>query len=189
MRIAMKSRIIGLATATLAAGIALGAFQGPAYLPVGEKAPPIEGTATDGKAYKLAELAREKPVFVIFWKERCPHNPRASALFNALNKAYEGKAQVFGIVNATPEGAKAWVDQFSVNYPMIPDAEKAAIKAYAMKYSIGTVQIGTDGKIAKVFEGYGAEQLQALNEAMAAAVGVKPAAVDLGTAPGRRTWG
>src|SRR5688572_20105414 len=183
----MRNRIIGTLLAAAGAAAALALTQGGLYLPAGEAAPAISGTGTDGKVYSFPN--KEKPAFVVFWKQRCPHNKKASALFNSLNKAYEGKVQVVGLVNADADGAKAWVEQFSLNYPLIPDPEKALIKAYAMKYSIATVQIGTDGKVAKVFEGYGAEQMQALNEAMAAVAGVKPGEVDLTGAPGRLTWG
>ena len=165
------------------------ALQDALYLPVGEVAPPIAGKGTDGKEYSSTFLTKEKPLFVVFWKERCPHNKKASALFNALNKAYEGKVQVVGVVNADSDRAKAWAEQFSLNYALLPDQTKTIIGAYKMRYSIGTVQIGTDGKIAKVFEGYGADQLKALNEAMASAAGTSPVAVDLTAAPGRRTWG
>lgn len=177
--------ILGLA----GAGLVLAGIQETPYLPVGETAPIIESKANDGKSYSTSNLAKEKPLFVVFWKERCPHNPRASALFNSLNKAYEGKAQLVGVVNATESGAASWVKQFEVNYPMLTDADKAAIKAYRLRYSITTVQIGTDGKISKVFEGYGKEQMASLNEAMASAAGTKPAEVDLTGAPGRLTWG
>lgn len=179
-----------LATLGLAgACVALAAVQETPYLPVGEIAPAIDAKGHDGKSYSSAALAKEKPIFVVFWKERCPHNPRAAGIFNALNKAYEGKAPMYGVVNASPEGAANWVKQFSVNYPMLSDAAKDAIKAYKLRYSITTVQIGTDGKIAKVFEGYGREQMASLNEAMASIAGSKPAEVDLTGAPGRLTWG
>jgi thiol-disulfide isomerase/thioredoxin len=157
---------LGLAAVTAAA---LAWAQGTPYLAIGETAPAISGTGTDGKAYNAP--AKDKPVFVVFWKERCPHNPRAAALFNALHEAYKGKVNFFGVVNAGDAGAKAWVDQFSLNYALLPD------------------QINPDGKIAKVFEGYGSEAMQQLNEALAAAAGTKPAEVDLSKAPGRLTWG
>jgi len=122
----------------------------------------------------------------VFWKQRCPHNRKASALFNALHKAHGVK--LVGLVNASSEGAKAWVDQFSLSYPLLADADKATIKAYAVKYSICTFQIGKDGKIEKVFPGYGKESMEALNAAMASASG-KKVEVDLSSVPRGLTWG
>jgi peroxiredoxin len=185
----MKTRTVLAAIGVIGAVSALALAQEGLYLPAGSEAPPLSGVGTDGKEYSLTGLTKEKPAFVVFWKQRCPHNARASALFNALNKAYEGKVQVIGVVNAPAEGAKAWVDQFSLNYPLLADADKATIKAYKLRFSITTMQIGTDGKIAKVFEGYGAEAMASLNEAMAKAAGTEVAKVDLTGAPGRLTWG
>jgi peroxiredoxin len=186
----MKIQIFLAASALAGCTALVSATQDPAFhLPVGAVAPNIEGKGTDGKDYALQTLIKDKALFVVFWKERCPHNPRASALFNAINKAYEGKATLIGIVNATDDGAKRWVDQFGLNYPLLSDAQKKFIKSYEMKFSIGTFQIGKDGKIAKVFDGYGMESMTALNEAMAEAAGMKPASVDLSTAPKRLTWG
>lgn len=171
------------------AGIAFGAVQGENYLPAGNMAPAIEGVAPDGKTYSLAKLAKEKPAFVVFWKQRCPHNAKASALFNSLQKAYGEKTSVIGVVNADSEGAKAWTERFAVNYPLLSDPTKAAIGAYKLRYSITTVQVGTNGKIERVFEGYGAESVKALNEAMAKSAGMKMVEIDFSSAPGTLTWG
>lgn len=165
------------------------AAQTTPYIAVGEKAPAFEGKAADGKDYSLAALAKDKPVFVVFWKERCPHNRNASTLFNNINKAYEGKAQMIGFVNASPENTKAWTERFGVNYPLLPDAEKSVIRSYQLRYSICAFEIGKDGKIAKVFPGYGAEAMNALNAAMAKAAGVDVAKPDLSLAPANLTWG
>jgi len=72
---------------------------------------------------------------------------------------------------------------------VLPNKAKETIRAYKVVYSICTMQIGVDGKIVKVFEGYGADAMKQLSEAMAAVAGVQPASVDLTGAPGRRTWG
>lgn len=182
----MKTRIV----ATLAAiGVACAfAVQSTPHLPVGQNAPDFKGVGSDGKEYSLKSLTGEGPAFVVFWKERCPHNAKASALFNALHKAYGEKTKLVGIVNASDEGAKKWTERFQLSYPLLSDASKATIGAYAVKYSICTFQIGKDGKIEKVFPGYGKETMDSLNGAMAAASGVK-ADVDLSGAPGGLTWG
>lgn len=155
----------------------------------GSAAPEFAGKTVDGKEVTLKGLTKDKPVFLVYWKERCPHNPRASALFNSLNKAYEGKAQLVGIVWTPQDRLEGWSKQFSINHPLIADADKSIIGSYGLSKSIGTYQIGTDGKIVKLFPGYGIDQLKELNEAMAKAAGVPVAQVDLSSAPNRLTWG
>ena len=170
-------------------GALFGFAQDTPYLPAGSVAPAFEGVAPDGKNYSLASATKSGSAFVVFWKQRCPHNPKASALFNSLSKAYGSKVNLLGVVNSDAAGAKAWSDMFTVNYPLLADPTKTAIGSYKLRYSITTVQVGSNGKIEKVFEGYGAEAMAALNAAMASASKSKPAELDLSGAPGRLTWG
>ncbi len=178
--------IVGIAA--MAAGLVLAQGWSETDL-VGKAAPDFSLAGTDGKTHTLKSLTEKAPVFVVFWKERCPHNPRASALFNQLAKAYEGKAHLIGVVTASVEGAQAWRQKFAVPYTFLSDGDKATIAAYNMKYSIVTVQVGTNGKITRVFPGYGSAALAGLNMEMAAAAKTQPAAVDLGQAPERLTYG
>lgn len=159
------------------------------YLPVGSEAPTFEVTATDGNTYALESLTEKAPVFLVFWKGSCPHNRRAAPHFNTIKEAYGDKVTLLGIVKTSPDGAKGWVDQFSVNYPMLPDEEGSLVEAYELTYSICTFLIGTDGKVAKVFEGYGFESMSDLNKSMAEVAGVDAAEIDLSAAPTRHTWG
>ena len=80
------------------------------------------------------------------------------------------------------------VDEFEMSYPLLPDAERELIGAYEVARSACIFQIGTDGKIAKVFEGYGRDEITSLNEAMAEAAGVDVVEIDLAGAPQRQTW-
>ena len=161
------------------------------YLPIGSEAPVIEGVGVaDGQAYSLKEMTARGPVFVIFWKDPCPHNPRAMPFINALTEAYGGKVQVLSVVRSSAEGARAWHEQFKPQHPLIADPGGALIEAYDMVYSIVPLQIGTDGKITAVFDGYGQTELTRLNQAMAQSAGVPVAEVDLARAPGRHpTYG
>jgi len=171
------------------AAVSAFALQEALYLPEGSKAPSFSGKTHTGKEVSLESLTKEGPVFVVFWKERCPHNPRASALFNSLYKAYEGKANLIGIVTTSEDKLGDWAKQFDNAYPLLADSSRKLITDYKLVYSICTFQIGKDGTIEKVFPGYGADSMKALNAAMAAAAGVKPAEVDLSAAPERLTWG
>ncbi len=184
-RVAMKVTTLLATLGVLGVACAF-AVQNSPHLEVGKDAPSFAGTASDGKDYSLKSLTAEGPAFVVFWKKRCPHNGKASALFNALHKAHG--VNLVGLVNASDEDAKAWVTQFDLSYPLLADAEKKTIGAYAVKYSICTFQISKEGKIEKVFPGYGKESMEALNAAMTSVSG-KKVEVDLSSAPGALAWG
>ncbi len=174
--------------AALAGGAA---FQqdSPYYIPAGTEAPSFEGTTHGGMQVNLEAMLEEGPVFLVFWKEVCPHNPRAMPSFNAMKEAYGEKVQLLGVVRAAPEDTKAWAEKFSSVYPLLPDPDEEVILAYRSAFSIATFQIGQDGKVATVFEGYGQNELTALNQAMAEAAGADPVELDMSRIPSRQTWG
>lgn len=182
----MKRILIGSAAVAAIMGFVVAA-EDP-FLAVGSPAPGISGKASDGKDYSTEAMAKKGSVFVVFWKERCPHNGVASALYNALAKAYGEKAPMLGVVPATEERAKAWAERFTLTYPMLADTDRKFIQAYKLRFSIGAFEI-KDGKVAAVFPGYGIESMTALKNAMAKASGVENAEVDLSKAPTRLTWG
>ncbi|MFC1629461.1 hypothetical protein ACFL3H_10190 [Gemmatimonadota bacterium] len=63
------------------------------------------------------------------------------------------------------------------------------ISDYGLSTSITTYQIGTDGKVAAIFGGYGFDAMSALNKAMAEAAGIDVVEMDLSAAPTRTTYG
>ena len=184
----MKIRWIGAALGLMAAAALVYAQQGEAAL-VGKDAPAFEAATTAGKNVSLKSLTQDGPVFLLFWKEPCPHNPRASALFNEIHKAYGEKSRLVGIVSTGADGASKWQKQFGVEYPFIADGNHSIQGSFGVPKSIVTIMVGKDGKVAKTFPGYGATELGALNEAMAEAAGVPAVKVDLKSAPARKTYG
>jgi peroxiredoxin len=110
-------------------------------------------------------------------------------MFNSLASAYGEKVQFVGVVSAPEDRISDWAEQFNTSYPLLPDGDKAVINSYDLSTSIVTYQIGTDGKIARIFGGYGYDAMSALNKAMADAAGVDVAEVDLSGAPTRTTYG
>ncbi|MFC1529860.1 peroxiredoxin family protein [Gemmatimonadota bacterium] len=155
----------------------------------GSAAPEFEITADNGDTYSIKSMTKDAPAFIVFWKESCPHNRRAAGFFNSLGSAYGEKANLVGVVSAPDDRISDWAEEFSTSYPLLPDGAKSVIDAYDVSQSIVTYQIGTDGKIAKIFGGYGFDAMSALNQAMAEAAGVDAAEVDLSSAPTRTTYG
>ncbi len=177
----MRNAILGLMGLCAVAAIAIDDM----FIAKGTEAPAFSGEAPDGTKVSLSEM--KGPTFVVFWKQRCPHNKAASAIFNEMKKNYGEKLNFVGLVNTDAAGAKKWTEQFSLNYPLLADADKAVTKAYGLKASIGTFKI-EDGKIADVYPGYGKEAMESLNKAMAAAVG-KEAVTLTSAMPAGLTWG
>ena len=155
----------------------------------GSPAPEFEITADDGTTYTVKSLTEHAPAFIVFWKERCPHNARSADFFNSLGSAYGEKVKLVGVVSAPADRIQNWAEQFNTTYPLLPDGDRSVINSYGLAYSIFTYQIGTDGTITKLFGGYGHDALSALNHAMAEAAGVEAAEIDFSSAPTRTTYG
>ena len=188
----MHHRMMIAAVVLLAAGIVGGAVprqDSPYYLPAGTEAPDFSGTTADGSLVSLEATIGEGPLFLVFWKESCPHNPRAMPSFNAMKEAYGEQVNLLGVVRASPEGTRSWAEKFEAAFPLLPDAEEKVILDYRVAFSIATFRIGQDGKISRVFEGYGQDELAALNQAMAEAAGAEPIQLDMSRIPSRQTWG
>ncbi len=179
-----------LGLALLACGVAIAMQQAqPAHPILGQAIPEFSATATDGKTYTHDGFAKGAPTFVVFWKNPCPHNPRASSLINSIVAAYKGKVTFLGVVNSDGDAAKKFQEQFGKEYAFLHDPAKAVIGGFKMKQSLTFVQINKDKKVEAVYGGYGQASLAELNTAMAKAAGMEEAKIDLSGAPARTTYG
>jgi peroxiredoxin len=183
----------GVTAILLAMIVVTGTLQGQErrlYLPIGSDAPAVEGIGVDGARYSLHAMAAESPVFLIFWKDPCPHNRRAMPFLNALTKAYDGKVQFLSVVRSSEEGTRKFAEDFDPAHPLLADPEGKWLQAYEMSRSIVPVKVGADGKILDIFDGYGRDELQRLSQTIAGILGVPVADVDLARAPERHpTYG
>jgi peroxiredoxin len=176
-------------TILLVPGLLLGLAWPQQTVQEGSDAPVFELTGSDGETYALDTLREDAPVFVTFWKESCPSNVNAVPLFESITGSYSDKVTMLGVVSGPQERLGRWLERYSGSFTVLPDPDKALIGAYGLRRSIVTFQIGTDGKIAKIYPGYGREALTALNNDLAAVAGVAPAEVDLSSAPDRTAYG
>ena len=183
-----------LRTTILAATVALGAAVGIAMTQqqptiVGQAAPEFTATGTDGKTYTLGGVEKKAPMIMAFWKNPCPHNPRASSLVNSIVDAYKDKVNFVGVVNSDGDTAKKFQEQFGKGYVFLNDPNKAIISSYKQPRSIVFVVVGKDKKVAEVIGGYSQEAMAKLNTVMAKAAGMEEAKLDFSGAPTRTTYG
>jgi peroxiredoxin len=182
--------IVFLAAAAAAATVAV-ALQGGQGAPslVGQPAPNFTATGTDGKTYNLASVEKKAPLIMVFWKNPCPHNPRASSLVNSIVDAYKGKVNFVGVVNADGDSAKSFQQQFGKDYVFLQDGSKSIIGSYQQRRSIAFVVVNKDKKVEAVIGGYSQDAMAQLNAAMAKAAGMEEAKLDFSGAPTRTTYG
>ena len=171
--------------------LAVGAFarQDHDLIKAGDKAPDFSVVGTDGKTHTIASLTKDGPVFLYFVKQNCGANPLAVPLFNQLYGAYGKKAQFVGVMDADKGGFDDWKSTFKGQFVTLLDKNEKIIHGYGVAFSQTTVMIGKDGKVAKVFPGFGKESMSSLNASLAGAAKVGVQNVDLSNAPTRPRFG
>lgn len=186
----MRLSTIVLSTAAVvlaSAAFALQSAQQPAL--VGKDAPEFSAKATDGKTYSLDNVSKKAPMIMVFWKNPCPHNPRAAPMINSIVEAYKGKVNFVGVVNSDGDRAKSFQKEFGPTYPILNDGDKSIIKDYYMAFSIQFVVVDKDKKVETIIGGYSKDSMEKLNAAMAKAAGMDEASLDFSKAPSRTTYG
>ncbi|MDR3702410.1 MAG: TlpA disulfide reductase family protein [Candidatus Sulfopaludibacter sp.] len=134
-------------------------FRQNEILAAGSRAPAIEGLAASG------------PVLVVFFKITCPVCQFTLPFLNRIQQA--GTLPVFGISQNGAADTREFVEEFSVEYPVLLDPEDANFPA-GNAYGISTVPslflIGQDGKIERAIEGWSRKEMEWLGARSGATV-------------------
>jgi cytochrome c biogenesis protein CcmG/thiol:disulfide interchange protein DsbE len=107
------------------------------------------GDGQSGQTLRLAAL-RGRPVVVNFWASWCDACTVEAPVLESTYQQYRAQGVVFvGVATGdTIDHARAFVQKYSVTYPIGPDATGAIAVAYGVSGDPETVFIGRDGKIA-----------------------------------------
>lgn len=151
-----------------AGGAGGAAAAGEASALEGKAAPAFSLKDLGGKAVTLNDL-KGKVVVLDIWATWCP--PCRASLPH-LDKLYEetkGKNVAIYAVNLREEKAdiEAFIQETKLKTPVLLDADGAMAQAYQANAIPQTIVIGKDGKVAKVFVGFGGEEsAKALKQAV-----------------------
>ncbi|HVN43488.1 MAG TPA: peroxiredoxin [Steroidobacteraceae bacterium] len=121
----------------------------------GTQAPEFSLVDQDGKSHTLKSLLKGGPLILYFYpadftpgctKEACSFRDLQSDLLKA-------KLRVVGVSPQSAESHQRFAAKHGLNFPLLADPEKQAVKAYDLDGPLGlgvrrgTYLIGTDGKI------------------------------------------
>ncbi|MFY9233991.1 MAG: redoxin domain-containing protein [Fimbriimonadaceae bacterium] len=138
---------------------------------------------------RLAELAKEGPVFLYFAKATCGSNPRAAPLVQAVYKPYEGKVKMLAVVNTPDSAYDSWRQQYGLTMPGVADVDMSLVNHFGFEASQHIVKVEKGGKASEIEGGFGRPALEALNKELAAAAGMEAAPLALADAPASTTYG
>jgi peroxiredoxin Q/BCP len=126
-------------------------------LAVGDPAPAIEGTAHNGQAVSMKQLAG-KPVVVYFYpKDDTPGcTVEAQGLRDEWAALTAAGAVVIGVSSDNNESHKAFAEKHSLPFLLLPDDKGTIAAAFGVPVKMGyakrvTFVIGKSGKITSVF--------------------------------------
>ncbi len=131
---------------------------------IGQSAPDVRLVDDQGRAVRLSDF-RGQPVVLYFYpKDDTPGCTREACAFrDGIAKIRQRGAVVLGVSADSVESHQRFKEKFKLNFPLLSDANKAAVQAFGVwkqKSMYGKTYMGIerttfiidrDGKIAKVF--------------------------------------
>jgi len=126
-----------------------------ALLDTGKPAPEFRLQKIPGGETSLAELLRDGPVLLTFFKVTCPVCQMTLPFLERLHSA--GTTRVFGVSQNGPQDTSQFARHFGLTFPMLLDLEENGFTT-SNDYGISSVPtmywIEPDGKISGVIEGW-----------------------------------
>ena len=157
----------------------------------------MEGTpapgfmAIDGqnRMRRLADELAHGPVVLVFIKDGCPCSIAAQPYFDRIAQAYNGSVQFLGIIDGTPEVARAWAEKYHTQFPILADHDLKITARYHVESSAHSAFINRDGTLVRLWPGFSRAMLAELNTTIAAKAFCRLRPVNLMDAPAELTTG
>src|SRR2546430_1418150 len=127
--------------------------------PADTRAPAVTVVDLDGKSVDLGQYVGKQPVLLEFWATWCPLCKALEPSLKAAHAKYGGKVTFVAVgvgVNETPASIKRHLAAAPLPFPVLYDANGAAVRAYLAPTTSYIVVLDGAGKV--VYTGAGAEQ-------------------------------
>ncbi|HSP88964.1 MAG TPA: peroxiredoxin [Ignavibacteriaceae bacterium] len=125
----------------------------------GTEAPDFTLPDASGNEFTLSSYEGQSPVVIYFYPAAGTSGctKQACAIRDDWNKFEENNIQVFGISTDNKEAIKKFVDDYSLNFPLLSDEDKKVTEQYGVLKDNGTAKrvtfiVDKDGKIADILE-------------------------------------
>ena len=123
-------------------------------LDVGASIPEFSLKASDGRMVSSESLRGQRYVLYFYPKDDTPGCTTEACQFRDERPRFDGiKVPVFGVSADTDSSHQKFANKFQLNFPLLADPDKVAVKAYDVDGPLGfgvrrgTYLIGKDGRI------------------------------------------
>jgi len=151
------TKLLWFVAATLAAPAVLPAQD--IGLPLGTRAPAVTIEDLDGKPVDLGRSIGKQPMVLEFWATWCPLCKALEPSLKAAHAEYGSRVRFVAIgvaVNQSPRSIKRHLAGQPLPFPVLYDADGAAVRAYQAPTTSYIVVLDKSGKVA--YTGAGAGQ-------------------------------
>lgn len=128
-------------------------------LPLGTRAPAITLADVGGKSVDVGQYIGTRPVLLEFWATWCPICKALEPSLKAAHARYGDRVQFFSVavaVNESPSSIQRHLAEHPLPFPVLYDAEGAAVRAYQAFTTSYIVVVDKTGKVA--YTGSGEDQ-------------------------------
>lgn len=110
----------------------------PTGLKIGDKAPDFQMVDQNGKKVHLANLLRQGPVVLVFYRgEWCSYcNKQISKLSDSLGLVKAKGASVVTVTMETAENVKKTIEKTKADFPVLADRKQKISKEYKVAFAV-----------------------------------------------------
>jgi peroxiredoxin len=140
-------------------------------LAVGTKAPVVAVQDLDGKSVDLGRYVGKQPVLLEFWATWCPVCAALEPVLKDAHARYGAAVRFFAIgvaVNETPESIRRHLASHPLPFPVLYDANGAAVRAFEAPTTSYVVVLDRTGKVSYTGTGEDQDVATALRQVAAA---------------------
>lgn len=142
--------------------------------------------ATDGRGieHDTGSDPAGRCLVLVFIKNGCPCSVAAQPFFERIAGSFAGEARFLGVIDGTPETARAWGEKYRAKMPILADPQLKIVRDYGAENSVYVVLIGPDRRIVRAWPGHSEEMLEELVTLIERLTGQKSEEMDFAEAPG-----
>lgn len=151
----------------------------------GEVAPDFTLVDTEGVSFTLSESLADGPVFLYFIEVDCPCCTTGTPVYSALARLHGEHVTTVGIINATGERSRDWVERNRPPFRVLEDPDLRVIDEFGVLAGLTTILVDREGRMVAHHPGISQDIVRELNVLMATTAGAPVPAFETTAAPER----